>query len=597
MKTFSISILFTILLLPYCLLAQTPLIYLDGEIEDWETATQQYVDTSNDGQGIDFLDCKISNDADFLFIQLQLKQEIKITERSGTFLYLDGDNDATTGFSISGLGAELVIDLGGRKAYTYLNDNNIPNSYRLSAIQFRNLPTVSSTIHEIAIARHLQFNNKSVFTGSKIAVFFQDLKVDNGDKLPNSEEIFTYTINEETAFEATAIPLERENNSHLRLFTYNILQNGITNNGRAPRIARLLRATNPDLITFNECWQVSSTQATNFLNKELPLNSGDTWHCTKKDDGNITASRYPILQTWLVASGRRITAALIDLPNALYSKDLLLVNAHFKCCGGDSEDEKRQREADAFASFILDAKTEGGRIDLPEGTPFILSGDLNLVGDAQQLRTVLTGNIVNTGTYGAAASLDWDDSDLQDVISIQTDHRMAYTWRNDDSSFPPGRLDFTICSNSVMQVEKAYTLQTEVMTDERLEHYNLQKYDTRSASDHFPKITDFSILNETTTSVQQITPTVPTNLVSDLQLSPNPFDSTMQVKFTLKQATQNATITVYDIQGKASVQQRLDLLPSGEQALNIDTNYLQKGVYWIVLNISGRQWSVKGVRL
>ncbi|MEZ4930907.1 MAG: hypothetical protein R2788_02090 [Saprospiraceae bacterium] len=66
----------------------------------------------------------------------------------------------------------------------------------------------------------------------------------------------------------------------------------------------------------------------------------------------------------------------------------MLINAHLRCCGNDFE---RQREADAFVKFILDAKTPGGVIDLPEGTPFLLSGDLNLVGESQQLTTLLTG--------------------------------------------------------------------------------------------------------------------------------------------------------------------------------------------------------------
>ena len=158
-------------------------------------------------------------------------------------------------------------------------------------------------------------------------------------------------------------------------------------------------------------------------------------------------------------------------------------------------------EVDAFISFILDAKTPGGEIDLPENTPFVLMGDLNLVGLSQQLKTLLYGDIQNTTTFGQGAPPDWDDSDLADLISRQTDKRMAYTWRNDYGSFPPGRLDYMIYSNSVMEVAKALTIQTEVMPTERLELYGLEEFDTRTSSDHFPKVADFvletSLSNET----------------------------------------------------------------------------------------------------
>ena len=71
---------------------------------------------------------------------------------------------------------------------------------------------------------------------------------------------------------------------------------------------------------------------------------------------------------------------------------------------------------------------------------------------------------------------------------------MAYTWRHDNSEYPPGRLDFIFYTNSVMSTTKSFTLQTEIMSDERLENYGLLSNDTKNASDHFPVVADFELL-------------------------------------------------------------------------------------------------------
>jgi hypothetical protein len=107
------------------------------------------------------------------------------------------------------------------------------------------------------------------------------------------------------------------------------------------------------------------------------------------------------------------------------------------------------------------------------------------------LRTLLTGQVVNTSQFGPGGAPDWDGSDLEDLVALHTEDRMAYTWYNDFSDFPPSRIDYHIYSNSVLEVAKAYSLQTSKMSDERLDFYGLEKFDTDFASDHLPKVTDF----------------------------------------------------------------------------------------------------------
>jgi endonuclease/exonuclease/phosphatase family metal-dependent hydrolase len=327
-----------------------------------------------------------------------------------------------------------------------------------------------------------------LFSSSSIKIFFRDNDT-NGDWMPNNGEVFEYTFDETPTPPVDLIEINKENPAFLRVMNYNVLNDGLTDPVSQVYFTRILQAVQPDIICFNELWNTTAAQVQTLLDNILPLQNGGSWNTVKLDNGNVTASRYPIIQSWLIFSGQRITASLIDLPLE-FEKNVMVINAHYSCCGAD---ENRQQQADATVAFILDAKSPGGIIYLSENTPFVLIGDLNLVGLRQQLTTLVTGEIMNTQMFGDGAPPDWDETDLEDIIAQQTDKRTAYTWRNDNSSFPPGRLDFQIYSNSVMSMEKVFGIQTGVMSPARLAQYGLLQFDTRNASDHLPKVTDYSI--------------------------------------------------------------------------------------------------------
>ena len=261
---------------------------------------------------------------------------------------------------------------------------------------------------------------------------------------------------------------------------------------------------------------------------------------------------------------------MIDLPDK-YKQNLLIISAHFKCC---DDDETRQMEADAFASFMLDAKTPGGVINLPENTPFVLMGDLNLVGLSQQLKTLVSGDIQDTLTYGSVAPLDWDNTDLTDLISRQTDKRMAYTWRHDEGSYPPGRLDYMIFSNSVMEVEKAFTLQTEVMPLERLELYGLAEFDTRTSSDHFPKVADFEL--QESMDIEGFNKPVPA-----IEVYPNPAGERANIKADIK----ISSVRIYNHFGQIMLRKN-----PGTTQLHMNVSDLITGLY--LLKVETEQGSV-----
>ncbi|HHM20418.1 MAG TPA: endonuclease/exonuclease/phosphatase family protein, partial [Bacteroidetes bacterium] len=438
--------LFSVSILP-ALQAQSLPISIDSRFDDWTADADILTDDPNDGTGIELLQMEIANDEGHLFIQLETDDEINLTEGHQLTLYLDTDLDPSTGVAVNGIGAELSVMPGQREVYYQLPGGS--GYLSLNDIGFRHLPSVSSTRFEMAFDLQAVSNaGADLFPSGGVRMVWIDKGGPAGDAMPDNGSVFTYLFDPDPVAPVVPVSFDKASPNAIRMLTWNTENNGLDDIDREAFFKKILRAVQPDIVTFNECWDINAFQVASFMNAAVPLGNFQSWKAVKLDQGNVTASRFPILQSWLIFPNHRLTASLIDIPQSISAKDLLVVNGHLRCCDNDYE---RQLEADAFVQFILDAKTPGGIIDLPPGTPFVLSGDLNLVGNRQQLTTLLTGEVVNTAQYGPGGPLDWDDSNLEDVIGLHTDDRFAFTWRNNFSSFPPSRIDFQIVSGSVLE--------------------------------------------------------------------------------------------------------------------------------------------------
>ncbi|OGU64028.1 MAG: hypothetical protein A2W30_10195 [Ignavibacteria bacterium RBG_16_36_9] len=559
-----------LLLFPMILLPQSLPIFLDGRTDDWNVPVPTYIDSENDGSVYDFKYLSVTNDEQFLFIRLKITPFLKLLEDNQLSIFIDGDNNSLTGYEINGIGAELRFNFGARNGFNYYTNTSITHSN----IQFRGLPTITDTTYEIAIGK--QFIPPINGTGT-IRIFLID-GASNGDWMPNSGNTFEYTFDETPTEPLIPTEINREDTSFLRIMDWNVLNDGLLDPSRQLNFSRVLQAIKPDIICFNECFSSSATQVKNAVNQMLP---GTNWNAVKLDDGNVTVSKYSIIQSWLVYPGHRITASLINLPER-FEKDLLVINSHLKCCGGQTNDDKRQLEVDATIAFILDAKTPGGFINLPLETPFVILGDMNLVGDRQQLITLLTGEIINTPLFGNGGPPDWDNTDLQDLLSQQTDKRTAYTWRDDQSSFSPGRLDYQIYSNSVINVEKDFVIQTEVMSQQRLNQYGLQSLDTGTASDHFPKVSDISF--DFTTDVENDVESFAFKLEQNY---PNPFNPNTVIRYSIspEDVGQFVSLKVYDILGNEVATLVNEEKSAGSYEVKFNASTLSSGIYFYRLTI------------
>ncbi len=541
--------------------AQSAPINIDGFFEDWTSGLTTYTDSSESISGLDILSLQISNDGDYLYLKFELDEEINLTSDlipHNFWLYLDTDDNPVTGNQVqTGYGAELSIDFKDRIAYFNVTPSSIVYFYDFEIYA---LPTVTSNTFEMAIARNAVPDNiNPLFTTATIKVLLKDNT--SGDALPDEGQQISYTFDETPVAEYQSIPLDKESEAQIRVLAYNTLFNGLTDNNRLPHFERIIKAIQPDIIGFSECSNTGVTYVKNLLDDWLPIDSSYGWYVTNDSSGDlITASKWPITEQWLYLY--RQHPVLIDLP-VEYSTDILFTNAHLRCCNANTE---RQDQVDEYVSFMLDAITPGGTVDLPQNTPFIYAGDLNLVGFAQQLETLLTGDIQNTGTYGSGQTYDWDGTNITDAVPPQADIRMAYTWKDEWTTYLPGRLDYMLYSDAVMTVEKAFTLQTEALSTDRLNLYGLSANDTSQASDHFPVVTDFYLFNNISISDESM---------DQIKIYPNPVNSILSLTSGVNS---NYALEIYSMEGSNVF--KIDNL-FGRQ--NIDLAYLKSGLYLLKL--------------
>ncbi|MCP5049512.1 MAG: endonuclease/exonuclease/phosphatase family protein [bacterium] len=465
-------------------------VLIDGLFNEWQGLTPVYTDQTGDAgtSGVDLGGMYLANDDRFLYIMIDVGIQVYLQEYSRITIYLDTDNNPQTGFTYRDIGAELVYDFGLKRGTFHRNGN----TFRLNHphIRLRMGPTVSSSQFEIAIGRdEIPDGSNPLFPGETFRILIADHSATDGDELPNSGTQLAFKFNTASTPAPDPISLEKDSPQAIRLVTYNVLFDRLFQPEAEPYFQRTLQALDPDIICFQEVFNHTPREVKTKVETWLPLSQGQ-WFAAGSGD-QVTVSRFPFVDNWPASTQPLppdIFPALIRLDPLNFNRRLLVFNAHLDCC---TQDDERQRQVDSFIAFLRDAQTPGGTVDLPTGIPFILTGDLNLVGDSRQLETLLNGTIVNQNTYGPPHTPDWDGTSLADLISRQTQKRMAYTWRNDNSEYAPGRLDFIIFTDSVLSVDKHFILYTPEMTSDQLSLYGLLSTDTANASDHLPHVADF----------------------------------------------------------------------------------------------------------
>ena len=488
MADFKTSLMTAVVLL--CMvqvMAQGNLIILDGVFDDWAAIEGLEDSFTEDTPAVDFLEMKVTSDAEHLYVYVRLASDLDLTDvlyPHNLFLQIDIDMDASTGYPVrEGFGSELGIDFNSLFAYTNFGPADQVN---FSEIGLVISPTVTSKEFEFALRRDVILETGDVlFPQDSIRLLFRDTQYD--DELPDVGGSFVYDFNEASASQLAPISVAKGHPSFIRVCAYNVLGNGLIHPVRQSRFERIVPALDADVYLFSECGNTTATEVKSLLDNWLPLQSDVGWQTTKNGD-LITASRWNHLQSWTNIPKQH--PLLVNVPDSL-GGPMLFINSHLSCCGNDAA---RQDQVDEMMAWVV--QNEG---NLTVNTPVVYAGDLNLVGYAQQLETLLEGDIVQTQTYGQGGMPDWDGTPWADALPRLTHQPFTYTWRDDgDGNFPPGRLDFVLYSDAVIDQEHAFVLETETLPEEVLAEFGLMQGDTHAASDHLPVVMDFSVLQPMT---------------------------------------------------------------------------------------------------
>lgn len=572
-KPLSLLLLLLFFLITSSLLsAQSLPVSIDGEFDDWDNAALLFeIDQSAPApDGIHVKRIRAANDDRFLFLKIEVDREITLLENNPLVLLIDSDNDITTGYDPGNTGAELRWVFGSRQGT--FHGGSASHAIQFADIRLRTAPTVTSRTFEIAIGRDTQPDKSNpLFQADTIAIH---LSGDGG-----SHAAGVYVFDPEPVPSPEPIPLDRFDASDLRVLAFNAWSDKLFDEQFTDAYRRILGALDPDIIAFQEIWDHDALQTAQRVETLLPGGDDAQWQAVKLDRGNVTVSKYPVLDSWHIlvgeqqSDGHRLTATLFDLQES-HNTNLMLINIHLRCCAGG--EENRWNEIAALADFIDDAREEGGLLHLPEGTPIILAGDFNLVGSSGQLAAIETGII------------DWDGSGFERVHARQTEKRMHYTWRNDNGGFSPGKLDYIFYTGSALSLKNRYTLQVEEMSVDQRALYGLYYGDTQVASDHLPHVADFEM--KRTTSSNENSGVI--NSYSLNQNFPNPFNPATTITFTAPEPGE-VSIGVYDVLGRRIADVANETYSPGVHNIAFDASALPSGIFLIRMNAGDQVFTRK----
>ncbi len=466
---------------------------VDGLFGDWNGVAPAYTDPTGDGARIDLGKVCVRSDSERITFCFETGVEMSLQGGNDLTLLIDGDGDRTTGRPAGDIGADLVWRFGDRKGEVWRNGAS--TIVEQSAVGLLQAPTVSSTRFEVSFLRWSP-ELGDIIPGPHLAFVLKDEETSWGDRLPDIGSV-RVGLSDDSPPSGGPVDLDRRDPDDIRVLTFNVLFDGLFK--RPAPFLRILRAIDPDVICFQEIWAHTAQQAADQVSLAMP---DVAWYGASTTEGQVV-SRYPFIESQAIDDAGNYWA-LIDLPDDRYDVDLSIVSAHPPCC--DNE-KGRQEQLDGVAAWLRDlvmtAKNGGnekaraeGRPWLPVDTPIVVAGDMNMVGGAVQLRTLLDGEIVYVEEYGAPYPSDWDGTGLRD-----SDARLAggvenYTWRDARSSFAPGKLDYIVYSDSVLRLDNSFVLSTSKMPEEALEKYGLRASDTLESSDHLPVVADFTPVAE-----------------------------------------------------------------------------------------------------
>lgn len=471
-------------------------IVIDGEFDDWEGIDPHFTQSigSPPGDAIAFENLWVHSDAENIYLRFDTHREMLLPNTTRALignemrLVIDGDNNSSTGISINGQGAELVVRFGERQVQLRPPGSNFTHTPTFAQAGIEVGPTHSSTEFEVRIPRTMpaQYGGGQWQQGDTIRLVLFDAM--DGRRMPNSGAV-SVTLSDDPPPEIPKQGLLRAHGTGLRLLNHNT-ENAGPVTAREDIYARLYSTLEPDVITWQEMWpaDVTFAEARTFLETSYPSHTGN-WYLGRSG-GTMTASVWPIQS---VETLFRTVVAHIDTPPEVSVHGVVLFNTHTPCCDGGNDG--RDSLHDEMSALWRDLLNGNGPFTIHPDTPVIMTGDFNMVGFKRQLLTIRDGQIIDNAANGPDFNPGRGEGSLRTLSSRHSHTNSGFTWRRHVSSFAPGRLDWVFYSGDVAEILRGYVLSTDEMPQEILDKYGLQRADTSEASDHLPIVADFRFAN------------------------------------------------------------------------------------------------------
>jgi len=376
----------------------------------------------------------------------------------------------------------------------------------------------------------------------------------------------------------------------VKIATYNILNYPYNTAAKNPKFQLILDEINPGILVVQEI--LSQSAVNEFLNEVLSdeYEAGDFINGPDTDNAIFYKdSLFQFISTEFIApsQGPRYIS-VFKLFHKITLETLIIYSAHFKASQGIDNELRRLNEA-ATLRVLTNL--------LPQGTDFILVGDLNLYRSTEPAYERL---LLQNGTGYFLDPINrpgsWHtNSGFADIHTQST--RILDLGDGGSTGGLDDRFDFILSSQSIIDqggidyVEDSYW----AFGNDGL-HFNLSIHDPPNqsvstdiaialyfVSDHLPVVAefDFGVISGVEDEFAQ-----PDEFVL-FQNYPNPFNPTTKIKFTIKQFPLLGgdgrgglvTLKVYDVLGNLIVTLVNEEKPAGTYEVEWYASNLPSGVY------------------
>ncbi len=374
----------------------------------------------------------------------------------------------------------------------------------------------------------------------------------------------------------------------VKIATYNILNYPNNTVVKNPKFKLILDNLNPDILVVQEI--LSQSAVNEFLNEVLSdeFEAGDFINGPDTDNAiYFKDSLFQFISTEFIApsQGPRYIS-VFKLFHKITLDTLIIYSAHFKASSGSENEERRLNEA-ATLRVLTNL--------LPQGTDFLLVGDLNLYRSTEPAYERL---LLQDGTGYFLDPIDfpgsWHESFTYRHIHTQST-RTANLGDGGSTGGLDDRFDFILSSQSIIDqggidyVEDSYWAY-----GNDGEHFNVaiiispypisqqMAFDLHDVSDHLPVVAefDFGVVSDVNDEIIK-----PEEFVL-YQNYPNPFNPTTIIQYALNSG-QFISLKVYDVLGNEIAILVNEEKPAGIYEVKWNASGFSSGLYFYQLQSGG----------